>query len=127
MATFTSTVSFTDAQIAAAPPLEPAFDHLLRNSMTHDSIITILRVNEVTDLDAFVNMFDSEAALKEGAGDLGIDMTAGGLPHKREFARVVTAWKTAKVMADKVADRRSRESAWSPSHAIALRLDVHHE
>ena len=27
-------------------------------------------------------------------------MVVGGLPHKREFARVVTAWKSAKVMAE---------------------------
>ena len=38
--------------------------------------------------------------LKDGASDLGFDSVAGGLPHKREFARVVTAWKTAKVMAE---------------------------
>ena len=44
-------------------------------------------------------MFDAEAALKEGASDLGFDLSTGGLPRKREFARVVSAWKTAKVMA----------------------------
>ena len=109
MATFTSTFSFTDEQIAAAPPLEPAFEQLLRNSMTHESIISTLRVNEVTYRNTFVNMFDSETALKEGAADLGIDVAASGLPHKREFARVVSAWKTAKVMAaTKIANPPSR-------------------
>ena len=81
-----------------APQLEPAFEHLLRNSSVHESVIGTLRVNAITDRDTFVNMFDSEAALKEGASDLGFDLTTGGLPHKREFARVVTSWKTAKVM-----------------------------
>ena len=45
-------------------------------------------------------MFDSESTLKDGAADLGTNLSGGGLPHKREFARVVTAWKTAKVMAE---------------------------
>ena len=68
--------------------------------MTHESVIITLRVNEVTDRETFVNMFDSETALKDGASDLGFDLVTGGLPHKREFARVVSAWKTAKVMAE---------------------------
>ena len=100
MAAFTSTISIPAAQLADAPQLEPAFEHLLRNSLVHDSVIGTLRVNAITDLDTFVNMFDSEAALKEGASDLGFDQTTGGLPHKREFARVVTSWKTAKVMSE---------------------------
>ena len=66
----------------------------------HESVIGTLRVNAITDRDTFVNMFDSEAALKEGASDLGFDLSTGGLPHKREFARVVTSWKTAKVMSE---------------------------
>ena len=39
MDTFTSTFSFTDEQIAAASHLELAFEHLLRNTVTHESII----------------------------------------------------------------------------------------
>ena len=89
MAAFTSTTSIPAAQLADAPQLEPAFEHLLRNSSVHESVIGTLRVNAITDRDTFVNMFDSEAALKEGASDLGFDLTTGGLPHKREFARVV--------------------------------------
>ena len=100
MAAFTSTVSIPADQLADAPQLEPAFEHLLRNSSVHESVISTLRVNAITDRDTFVNMFDSEAALKEGASDLGFDLTSGGLLHKREFARVVTSWKTAKVMSE---------------------------
>ena len=95
MAAFTSTISIPASQLSDAPQLEPAFEHLLRNSSVHKSVIGTLRVNAITDRDTFVNMFDSEAALKEGASDLGFDLTTGGLPHKREFARVVTSWKTA--------------------------------
>ena len=79
VAAFTSTITFTDAQSASAPMLEPAFEHLLRNSMAQDSIIMTLR-----------------SCAQRWAGDLGIDMAAGGLPHKRANARVVTARKTAK-------------------------------
>ena len=69
-------------------------------SLLSSRVIHTLRVNAITDRGTFVNMFDSETALKEGASDLGFDLSSGGLPHKREFARVVTAWKTAKVMAE---------------------------
>ena len=100
MATFTSKITVTAEQLAVAPQLEPAFEHLLRISSTHGSVINTLRANEVVDRDTFVNMFDTESALKEGASDLGFDLANGGLPHKREFASVVLAWKTAKVMTE---------------------------
>ena len=49
MAAFTSSISISDAQIAGAPQLEPAFEHLLRNSSVHESVISTLRVNAITD------------------------------------------------------------------------------
>ena len=100
MAAFTSSTTYTADQVAKSPPLEPAFEHLLRNATVHESVIDTLRVNAITDRETFVNMFDAEAALKEGASDLGFNLSTGGLPHKREFARVVSAWKTGKVMAE---------------------------
>ena len=33
-------------------------------------------------------MFDSEAALKDGASDLGFDLSTGGLPHSRASSRL---------------------------------------
>ena len=96
MAAFNSTIVIAADQLATAPQLEPAFEHLLRNSTVHESVIGVLCINSITD----VNMFDSEAALKDGASDLGFDLSTGGLSHKREFARVVTSWKTAKVMSE---------------------------
>ena len=100
VAAFNSTNTFTAERLASAPQLEPAFEHLLRNSKTHESVINTLRVNTITDRDTFVNVFDSGTALKDGASDLGFDLTSGGSPHKREFARVVTAWTTAKIMSE---------------------------
>ena len=97
MTEFVSTISYTEAETAGAPNLEPVFEHLLRNSMVHEKITQTLRINAITDRDSFVNMFDSETTLKQGAADLGTDLVAGGLSQKREFARVVTAWKTARL------------------------------
>ena len=56
----------TDAQLVDAPQLEPAFEHMLRNSSVHESVISILRANAIVDRDTFVNMYDSESSLKEG-------------------------------------------------------------
>ena len=39
MAAFTSTISIPAAQLADAPQLEPAFEHLLRNSSVHESVL----------------------------------------------------------------------------------------
>ena len=63
---------YTAEQIANAPSLEPAFEHLLRNSSAHESVIHTLRVNSITDRE-----------------DLGFDLSCGGVPHKREFAHQV--------------------------------------
>ena len=58
MAEYVSTLTYIDEQKSAAPNLELSFEHLLRSSSAHESIITTLRVNEITDRDTFVNMFD---------------------------------------------------------------------
>ena len=118
MAVFNSSVVITDAQLVDAPQLEPAFEHMLRNSSVHESVISILRANSIVDRDTFVNMYDSESSLKEGAGDLGFDLATGGLPHKREFARIVTAWKTAKVMAE----TKLQTDAVARAHGVPVTL-----
>ena len=118
MAAFTSTIAINAEQLSNSPQLEPAFEHLLRNSNVHESIISTLRINAITDRDTFVHMFDSEAALKDGASDLGFDLTAGGLPHKREFARVVTSWKTAKIMVE----TKLQTDAVAKAHGLPVTL-----
>ena len=119
IAAFTSTIAINAEQLAISPHLEPAFEQLLRNSNVHESIISTLRINAVSDRDTFVHMFDSEAALKDGASDLGFDSTGGGLPHQWEFARVVTSWKTAKIMAE-TADRCCGKSSWIASNVASM-------
>ena len=63
-------------------------------------------------------MFDSESAFKEGASDLGFNLTTGGLHLKREFALVVTAWKTAKVMAE----TKVQTGAVARAHGVPVTL-----
>ena len=48
MAAFTSSLTYTADQVANSPPLEPAFELLLRNATVHESVIDTLRVNAVT-------------------------------------------------------------------------------
>ena len=64
MAAFNSTIVIAADQLATAPQLEPAFEHLLRNSTVHESVIGVLRIHSITDRDTFVNMFDSEGHSK---------------------------------------------------------------
>ena len=71
MTEYVSTLTFTEEQKTPAPNLEPSFEHFLRNRSAHEPIITTFRVNEITDRDTFVNMFDSEATLNMSAADLG--------------------------------------------------------
>ena len=59
MAAFTSTIAINAEQLSNSPQLETAFEHLLRNSNVHESIISTLRINAITDRDTFVHMFDS--------------------------------------------------------------------
>ena len=118
MSASNSSISVTDAQLATASSREPAFEHMLRSSTVNESVIAILRVNEVVDRDTFVNMYDFKASLNEGAADLGFNFATGGLPHKREFARVVTAWKTAKVMAE----TKLQTDAVARAHGVPVTL-----
>ena len=55
---------------------------------------------------------------RKGAADLGFDLATGGLPHKREFARIVTAWKTAKVMAQ----TKLQTDAVAKAHGVPVTL-----
>ena len=47
-----------------------------------------------------------------------MDLASGGLPHKREFARVVTVWKTAKVMAE----TKLETDAVAKAHGVPITL-----
>ena len=112
MAEYVSTLTNTDEQRSAASNLEPSFEHLLRSSSVHESIITTLRVNGITDRDTSVNMFDSEATLNMSAADLGANLVGG------VFSRLVTAWKTAKVMSE----TKLQTDAVARAHSLPVTL-----
>ena len=97
---FVSTIVLTEQQIAAADQLEPSFEHLLRDSKVDNSTILALRHCQITDRDTFVGLDDSTEGLKALAKDMGIDLESGGMPHRREFARICTAWKKAKAQVE---------------------------
>ena len=80
--------------------MEPAFEHLLRTCGVHDSIIWTLRINDICDRWVFCSLDSTEEGLKTSALDLGIDLVVGGLSHKRETARLITAWKQTKAQSD---------------------------
>ena len=118
MAVFESTITHEEAALSAAPNLEPSFEHLLRNSVVPKAIIYTLRPNEIVDKDTFVNLFGSESKLKDGAADLGIDLSGGGLPHKLESARVVTCWETAKA----ISETKLQTDAVARAHGLPVTL-----
>ena len=100
MAASCSIVTFTDEQRASAPDMEPAFENLLRNLSVDESIITALQVNMIADRETFVGLVDTEAGFMKNAPDFGIDLENGGVAHKREMSRLITAWKHARVAAE---------------------------
>ena len=119
MAAFTSTVFYSCCPACRLRRnLNPPLSTFYATAQFTRVLFQTLRVNAITDRDTFVNMFDSKAALKEGASDLGFDLTSGGLPHKREFARVVTSWKTAKVMSE----TKLQTDAVARAHGVPVTL-----
>ena len=83
-----------------APDLEPAFKNLLRTLNVDESLIKALRIKMITDRETFVGLDDSEAGFRSIGPDLGIDITNGGLAHKREMSSLISAWKQARLASE---------------------------
>ena len=115
---FVSTIVLTEQQIAAADQLEPSFEHLLRDSKVDNSTILALRHCQITDRDTFVGLDDSAEGLKALAKDMGIDLESGGMPHRREFARICTAWKKAKAQVEV----KTSTEALQPQHGERITM-----
>ena len=96
---FVSRVTLTDAQREVLPTLEPSFEHLLDDAKVDPATILALRHCQITDRETVAALDDTVDGLKTVALDMGIDLL-GGMPHKREFARITTAWKKARAQAD---------------------------
>ena len=97
---FVSTVALTDDQKASLMDLEPAFEHLLRDVGLEENTILALRHCRIKDRETFTGLADAPEELRSIASDLGIDLTSGGMPHKREFSKVLMAWKRTKVQTE---------------------------
>ena len=97
---FVSRVTLTDSQREELPSLEPSFEHLLHDAKVDPATIQALRHCQITDRETFAALDDTVDGLKTVALDMGIDLTGGGMPHKREFARITTAWKKARAQAE---------------------------
>ena len=83
-----------------ASPLEPLFEHLLHDAKVDVSTIWALRHCQIADRETFAALHDSVEGLQTFALDMGIDLADGGMPHRREFARITTAWKKARAQAE---------------------------
>ena len=97
---YTSTLTLTDEQKSSLPQLEPAFEHLLRDVELAEDTIYALRHCRIKDRETFTGLADTPEELKTFASDLGINLTDGGMPHKREYAKVLTAWKRTKAQVE---------------------------
>ena len=118
MAVFRSTLTFTEDQLATAPDLEPAFENLLRTLNVDESLIKALRINMITDRETFIGLDDTEAGFKSIGPDLGIDLTNGGLAHKREMSRLISAWKQARL----ASEAKQQVDAVAKAHGVPTSL-----
>ena len=90
-------LQFTDEQKSAAQQLDPSLEALLREVNLNEELIMAFRVQEIIDRVLFVALDTSEEGLRKTAEEaFGVD-PAKGFVHKRELAKIVKAWHTAKV------------------------------
>ena len=91
-------LTFTSEQIAASPPLDPVFEHMLRSSFVHENVITAIRVQKIRNAATFAAMDSTAEDLKETCKEaFGIDPSKYGISHKVEWANVHNAWLASKV------------------------------
>ena len=89
---FTSSLALTDAQKASLAELEPAFEHLLRDVGLDGSTMCAIRHCRINDRETFTDLADSPEVLRTIAD--------GGMPHKREYSKVLMAWKRTKAQVE---------------------------
>ena len=90
----------TEEQIQNAKPLTPGLESLLRSVDLNEAVVMAFRVQEILDKELFIALDTSEETLRLTCKDaFGIDPTKS-FAHKRELAKVVKAWKEARVHAE---------------------------
>ena len=102
---FGSTVKFTALEIANAPDLEPALEGLLRSNEVHEDIITAFRVQQIKTRALITALDSTEEGFKSTCKEaFGVDTeeNGGGCPHKREWAKLNTAWAQAKITGEAI-------------------------
>ena len=97
---FVSSLVLTEAQVSSLVELEPAFEHLLRDVGLQEETIRALRHCRIGDRETFTGLADAPEELRSIATDLGINLGDGGMPHKREFSKVLMAWKRTKIQVE---------------------------
>ena len=97
---FVSTVNLSDDQKASLVDLEPAFEHLLRDVDLEENTILALRHCRIKNRETFTGLADTPEDLRSVSSDLSIDLTTVGMPHKREFSKLLVAWKRTKVQTE---------------------------
>ena len=81
--------------------LEPALEGILRSAGLHEAVISAFRVTEIDSRAVFGGLDSSEDGLRATAKQArGIDVENGEFTHKREMAKLLSAWHQAKVMAE---------------------------
>ena len=84
----------TPEEKQGAPPLEPAFEALLRSGNIDEDVIMACRVQDILDREVFVSFHHTVEGFKEAvSAGLGI-VPAMGFSHNREMAKMVTDIKT---------------------------------
>ena len=92
---------FSEEQIASAPDLEPALEGLLRNAEVDEGVITAFKVQRIHTRALFVALDSTEECVRSTAKEaFGVDVESGGFIHKREMAKIITAWTQGKVMTE---------------------------
>ena len=54
----------------------------------------------INDRETFTGLVDSPEELRTVASDLGINLADGRMPHKREYSKVLMAWKRTKAQVE---------------------------
>ena len=97
---FVSKVTLAEAQLGEASPLDPSLHHLLRDAKVDSATILAPSRCQITGRKTFAALDDTVEGLKTLAVGIGIDLSEGGMRHKRDFARITKAWKKAKTQAN---------------------------
>ena len=91
---FVSKSTFTPEEIAASPHLEPALESLPRSMKVNDSVITSMRVNEISDRAVFADLAQDEETMRKCAAAVGIGQSdQADFPLQREMAKLLRAWE----------------------------------